>query len=204
GDDWSRGAAIQTSRANISIQNCLFSGNKANAYGAVYQYMGQVDLINCTFAGNTALDGRAVGCFAYEDDSTILRAKNCIFWDGGLELFADQWAQLDISYSDIRNGHPGEGNINQDPLFVDSGYWDNHGTPADSSDDTWINGDYHLQSTTGYWDVDSQSWLVAGEDSLCIDAGDPNSPVGQEPSPNGGRINLGIYGGTDQASLSSN
>jgi len=38
--------------------------------------------------------------------------------------------------------------------------------------------------------------------SLCIDAGDPNSPIGHEPFPNGGRINMGAYGGTAEASKS--
>jgi len=38
--------------------------------------------------------------------------------------------------------------------------------------------------------------------SPCIDAGDPNSPVGDEPEPNGGRINMGAYGGTEEASKS--
>lgn len=38
--------------------------------------------------------------------------------------------------------------------------------------------------------------------SLCIDAGDPNSPIGFEPFPNGGIINMGAYGGTREASKS--
>jgi hypothetical protein len=38
--------------------------------------------------------------------------------------------------------------------------------------------------------------------SPCIDAGDPNSPVGDEPEPNGDRINMGAYGGTTEASKS--
>ena len=38
--------------------------------------------------------------------------------------------------------------------------------------------------------------------SLCIDAGDPNSPIGDEPFPNGGIINMGAYGGTGEASKS--
>jgi len=38
--------------------------------------------------------------------------------------------------------------------------------------------------------------------SPCIDAGDPNSPIGYEPFPNGGIINMGAYGGTAQASKS--
>jgi hypothetical protein len=35
-----------------------------------------------------------------------------------------------------------------------------------------------------------------------LDAGDPNSPIGHEPFPNGGRINMGAYGGTAEASKS--
>jgi chitinase len=38
--------------------------------------------------------------------------------------------------------------------------------------------------------------------SPCLDAGDPNSDYSDEPIPNGGRINLGAYGGTAYASLS--
>jgi hypothetical protein len=36
--------------------------------------------------------------------------------------------------------------------------------------------------------------------SPCIDAGDPNGPIGTEPFPNGGRINMGAYGASDTAS----
>ena len=35
------------------------------------------------------------------------------------------------------------------------------------------------------------------------DAGDPIDPVGDEPTPNGGRINLGAFGGTADAELST-
>lgn len=38
--------------------------------------------------------------------------------------------------------------------------------------------------------------------SKSIDHGDPNDPVGLEPSPNGGRINQGVYGGTIEAKIS--
>ena len=33
-----------------------------------------------------------------------------------------------------------------------------------------------------------------------IGASDPSSPVGEEPFPNGGRVNMGAYGGTGEAS----
>jgi len=48
----------------------------------------------------------------------------------------------------------------------------------------------------------SQSWFIDDIQSPCIDAGDPNSPIGYEPSPNGLRINMGAYGGTLEASMS--
>ncbi|MHC4643702.1 MAG: hypothetical protein ACYS32_18830, partial [Planctomycetota bacterium] len=35
-----------------------------------------------------------------------------------------------------------------------------------------------------------------------IDAGDPAIPIGLEPFPNGGIINMGAYGGTAEASKS--
>jgi len=38
--------------------------------------------------------------------------------------------------------------------------------------------------------------------SPCIDAGNVMSPIGHEPFPNGGVINMGAYGGTAEASKS--
>lgn len=38
--------------------------------------------------------------------------------------------------------------------------------------------------------------------SPCIDAGNPGTDVGDEPQPNGNRINMGAYGGTPTASKS--
>lgn len=61
--------------------------------------------------------------------------------------------------------------------------------------------DLHLQSTTGsYHDGD---WIADAEHSPAIDAGDPAEGVGDEPAPNGGRINMGAYGATAQASRSA-
>ena len=40
------------------------------------------------------------------------------------------------------------------------------------------------------------------EMSVCIDAGDMAGPIGYEPFPNAGRVNMGAYGGTVEASKS--
>ncbi|MGB2862299.1 MAG: hypothetical protein WBC05_03150 [Sedimentisphaerales bacterium] len=80
---------------------------------------------------------------------------------------------------------PGNGNIDADPHFADPD-----------------NGDYHLTSRTGRWDPKSQSWIRDKVTSPCIDAGDTSTPVYLEPSPNGGVVNIGAYGGTEEASKS--
>ncbi len=63
-------------------------------------------------------------------------------------------------------------------------------------------GDYHLQSQAGHWDPDMQVWVADAATSACIDVGDITGPIGLEPFPNGGVINLGAYGGTCRASKS--
>lgn len=132
---------------------------------------------------------------------------NCIIWDcqqpvtladsSNIEI-EDTGSHITFSYTDIENGLSGisidgeasnvtwgNGNLNIDPQFAD---------PA--------GGDYHLKSQAGRFDPNNQSWVVDDLTSPCIDAGDPNSTIGDEPEPNGGRVNIGTYGGTTEASKS--
>jgi len=62
--------------------------------------------------------------------------------------------------------------------------------------------DVHLKSQYGRWDPGRAVWATDDEDSPCIDAGDPTSDSSLETGSNGGRINMGAYGNTDQASRS--
>jgi hypothetical protein len=72
-----------------------------------------------------------------------------------------------------------------DPLFADA-----------------VGGDYHLLSERGrYWPA-HDVWVLDRKTSPCIDGGDPAVDPSGEPMPNGGRINIGAYGGTVQASMS--
>lgn len=73
--------------------------------------------------------------------------------------------------------------LSQDPLFV---------APPEQN--------YHLQSAAGSWH--GTAWAADPGTSPCIDAGDPNSVFNLEPLPNGKRVNLGVYGNTEEASRS--
>ena len=101
----------------------------------------------------------------------------------------------------------GPGSISVDPYFARPGRWINVSDPnlAAEQDDpnaVWIDGDYHLKSQAGRWDPVHENWIIDDITSPCIDAGDPNSPIGSELLPNGGVINMGAYGGTVEASKS--
>jgi len=119
------------------------------------------------------------------------------------------WHNYPPEYGDLttatNNGLPADigFNISVDPEFAALPVWDQNGTPEDASDDFLLEeGDYHLKSSVGRWNAAAIEWVVDDISSPCIDAGDPNTLVGFEPDPNGFRINMGAYGGTDEASMS--
>lgn len=64
------------------------------------------------------------------------------------------------------------------------------------------NGDYHLKSQRGRYWPEHNIWVLDDATSPCIDAGDPTIEPSEERMPNGGRINMGAYGGTAYASMS--
>ena len=134
------------------------------------------------------------GIAAYESSNPDI--SNCIFWnnkDG--DLF-----QCTARYSCLQDGAEGEGNISVNPLFVEEAGGDRHS-----------DGDYHLKSEGHRWDEDAKIWTYDHVTSRCIDAGDPTSPLGDEPTsvprdPDNRygmntRINMGVFGGTSQASM---
>ena len=61
--------------------------------------------------------------------------------------------------------------------------------------------DPHLRSTAGAF-VNGR-WTASSGHSPAIDAGDPTCRLAAEPAPHGGRINLGAFGGTGEASKST-
>ncbi len=111
---------------------------------------------------------------------------NCIIWENTAQQ-GSQVAGFTIpSYSCIQDWWGGGiGNMNTDPCFADA-----------------ETNDFHLKSQAGRWDPNSETWVQDDVTSPCIDAGDPMSPVGLEPFPNGGIVNMGAYGGTVEASKS--
>jgi len=209
------GGGMYNDSSSPALLNCMFSGNSAlGSGGGIYnRYTSQPSLTSCIFSGNSARNGGGMenlntsrptlfnctfsanfaaiaggGISNIQDGHPML--VNCILWGSTREATRGSTSEVikgpaSVSYSDVEGGWLGEGNINAAPYFVDPN-----------------NGDYHLKSQDGRWDQNSESWVIDDTSSPCIDAGDPNDPVGLERFPNGGRINMGAYGGTSEASLS--
>jgi predicted outer membrane repeat protein len=201
-----------------TLINCILCGNVAYQNGGAIDCFGSSPiLINCTINGNKATkQGGGILLAGY---GCSLRVINAILWgdtsgkDGPEIAINDSDSTLIVTHSDVQGGKSaiydpygtviwGAGNIDADPCFANPGYWDPNGTLEDANDDFWVDGDYHLKSQAGRWDPNSQSWVKDGVTSRCIDAGDPSSPIGLEPFPNGGIINMGAYGGSIEASKS--
>jgi hypothetical protein len=202
-----------------TLVNCTFSGNLAliKGGGAIRSYKSTPTLTNCTFVGNLArLGGNSFDCSSNggQDDRSNVKIVNCILWDGGPEISNNDGSTITIGYTNVRGGQSaisdpcnaviwGQGNVDADPCFADPGCWEDPcNTPNEAGDDVWIDGDYHLKSQAGRWDAKTQRWIKDDVTSPCIDAGDRMSPIAYEPFPNGGRINMGAYSGTAEASKS--
>jgi len=204
------GAGMYNSDSSPELDNCIIAGNWTMDFGGgMFNSSGNPMLTNCTFFGNIAYEGNTLACDSPEQNSPgNIEMTNCILWDGGNEISNIGDSAIRITYSNIQGGFPGNGNIDADPLFAQDGYWVDFYDPniivtPDDPNASWTDGDYHLKSEAGRWDPNSESWVIDDVTSPCIDAGDPNSPVAFEPSPNGGIINIGAFGGTTEASKSS-
>ncbi|MFH1733795.1 MAG: T9SS type A sorting domain-containing protein, partial [bacterium] len=173
----SGGAINCGSSSDFSLNNCLLVENIAGQYGGgIYHAAGILDVVNCTVSDNTASLGGGIS-------STDGDIKNSIIWNNTNGQIHGVGGEL--NYNNIQGGWPtGTGNIDTEPFFVDPD-----------------NSDYHLQSPFGSYH--GGAWTPDLNNSPCIDAGDPASPYGNEPQPNGYRINMGAYGNTVEASYSN-
>jgi len=170
---------------NGLIRNNLITGNKGFGCEGVAGLKACCGIVqNCTISGNED------GIWGGVDYCPTI--SNCIIWGNSPPQMSDLAAP---SYSCIQDWNgTGAGNTSADPCFVSPGYWDSSGV--------WIDGDYHLKSQAGRWELSEGRWTIDEVTSPCIDAGDPMTAIGREPFPNGGRINMGAYGGTIEASKS--
>jgi hypothetical protein len=201
--------AVYCDGASPTISNCLIVGNRTTLLNgaAVYCKNSQAVLTNCTIADNYAAE-EGGGLTLIDSDVTVL---NSILWNNlPHEILSTGTSTPDIRCCVVHGGWPGAGNLDENPLFARPGSWIDPDDPsrvfgpfgASLTWSVWADGDYHVQSQAGRWDPTAQNWVQDDATSACVDGGLVYMPVGNEPTPNGDRINLGIYGGTAEAGMS--
>lgn len=125
-----QGGAVGLDDGSKTLVNCTFSGNHAGTDGGAVctGSSEEIELINCSLSGNSA-DGTAGGVHLHA--SITARIRNCILWNNSdaahgtqepAQIFVAEGCDAIVDYSCIQNltgDLGGEGNIGDDPLFVD-------------------------------------------------------------------------------------
>lgn len=193
------GGQIALSGTNIVLEHSLVYGGGGGAV-AVNMSGGDIYLRNNTLAGggtqfrqsgagNAVLennilvaDGADRYCILKESGTLVSDYNNLLARNGAWigNVGVENWERL--LYWQRESGQD-LNSISVEPLFADE-----------------AGRDYHLRSTVGRWN--GSGWTADAVHSPCIDMGRPTSDYANEPTPNGGRVNMGAYGDSAQASKS--
>ncbi|MBN2269725.1 MAG: hypothetical protein JXN61_03870 [Sedimentisphaerales bacterium] len=168
-----RGEDANSVLKNVVIRNCL-------TYAGVRIENSSPKITNVTVVDNRIGIANLGG--GHPDIS------NCIFWNNTFKDISCEVSCGSVTYCCIERGLAGEGNITADPsgpLFVDL-----------------AGGDYHLRSARGRHRPTTSEWVLDDVTSPCVDGGNPSANPSEERMPNGGRLNMGAFGGTYYASMS--
>ena len=140
---------------NVCIYNNIAESEIYGRGGGIFcDSFSYPNLTNVTISNNTANHdspnpGGGLFCSNYSYPSLI----NCILWDNIPQEIGDiDFSAVTVEYSDVKDGTPGVGNIDADPLFSDP-----------------TNGDFQI--TWANYPVDDAT------KSPCIDTGNPSSPL---------------------------
>ena len=180
-----------------TVTNCTFIGNSAEDGGGMCNYSSSPTLTNCTFTGNSAIspDVHVLGgggmCNVEYSSPTV---TNCILWGNsspepnGPQIALKDNSTVSISYCDLQGGQTaiykvgtnlviwGEGNIDEDPVFIGSNGLDGIPGTADDEEDN-----VHLRNI-----------------SPCINVGDPSGDYSGQVDLDGqprvayGRVDMGV------------
>jgi len=150
--------------SNLYIDNCVISHNSSQFGGGLKFQDSNINITNSTITRNSVeFSGGGFYCIR----SNIIVTNTILWGDTGGEI--DGWgSSITVTYSDVQGGWTGEGNINADPLFVNT-----------------ANADYHLQESSPCIDAGDNSAIPS---STVLDL-DGNPRIAN------GTVDMGAYEG---------
>ncbi len=128
---------------NLIIDNSATSSGAAKGGGGIYSRYDTSRICNNTLSGNHAYAGGGIYVLTFYDLPPLV--TNCIVRDNtasasGAEIYPDPTtgSTVIVTYSNVKGGWPGTGNIDADPLFVEPGdYHLTYSSPCkDAGDNT--------------------------------------------------------------------
>jgi len=213
---WNRNYCIEVTEGfglPVTIQDCSFDLRGTSAQGGIMAIGGApLTVTGCAFTGcDRAIsigEGRAEisNCvFTYNEvalrsgDLDIL-VQNCTFYGNGWAITSASntssqvfrnciiWANENGSVLEVKRGYPPDVYL---PVVTFSDVEGGYPGPGN------INADPMC-----FFPSADEPDLHLCAFSPCVDAGDPFSDYNNEPEPNGGRVNMGAYGNTWEATTS--
>jgi hypothetical protein len=193
-----RGGAVYVYRSKGTLRNGVAYGNETTGNGSAFHIDQMLIatgpfLVNWSIFGNTA--GGVGAIYGRDCDPLVIDTIVAHNTGGGVASesntvypwleFCDVWGNSGGNFFNMPDPTGTWGNFSDDPLFI---------APDQ--------GDCHLKSLWGRYDPATGEWVKDDAQSSCIDAGDPAADFSNETEPNGGRVNMGAYGNTAEASKS--
>jgi subtilisin-like proprotein convertase family protein len=158
--DFAAGGVYNIANSTINAVNSIFSGCVSTSGGGAILNASTTNFTQCTFFGNQGTDGAAIWNFGQLD------VDNCIFWQNGDLSEAAQITSsagtVSVDHSLIQGltgGLGGVGNVDSDPMFVDS----------NGADDTIGSDDDNFRLVSGSPAVDSGDNTALPLDSQDLD-----------------------------------
>jgi hypothetical protein len=103
-----------------SFTNCIFTGNYTINYGGggggMFNNTTNTIVSKCTFQGNNATYGGAI----HNWNTGRADVRNSLVWGNSSAIHNETAASAIVQYSNVQGGYAGTGNLNVNPLFVNS------------------------------------------------------------------------------------
>jgi len=109
------GGILNLYHSSPTIINSMFLGNSASFGGGILNKRSSLFIKNCTFSGNSG------GILNKFSSSSSIIITNSVLWGNGDEITNRSYpSSINVTYSNVKGGYEGEGNIDADPLFVNA------------------------------------------------------------------------------------
>ena len=188
------GRGVSLDGSSMSIRNCVVRNNNSSfGAGGIFVRNSPNSIIsNCLIVDNsTTGSGAAVyvqtGSSPWIINCTL--ANNSADYSSGGILVLNSSASLRMKNCIVWGNTAGiDPNIRAN----------NYGISYSNIEDSTFTGSGNISENPRFEDVENQDYHLSSI-STSIDAGDPGDEYVNEPIPNGGRINMGAYGNTAEA-----